>query len=88
MFEYPFGNLQQLNLDWILTEWRNYQQQIEDAIAPQWSETVSYPEDAVVFYNHGLYKCNVEASTVRIFKSEEWDSVTVLDLITGVNNIV
>lgn len=83
MFNYPWGNLQKLNLDWLLQEWRQYQAQIEDAIAPQWNDTTSYSENAVVFFNHGLFQCVVESSTVRIFKSDEWESVTLTDLING-----
>lgn len=83
MYNYPFGNLQQLNLDWLLTEWRNYQAQIEDMIAPQWSESVSYEEDAVVIYEHVLYRCVVTTSTPRIFESDEWQSVRLIDIING-----
>ncbi len=83
MFEYPFGNMQKLNLDWILSEWRNYQAQIEDSIAPQWNDTTSYAENDVVFFNHTLFQCVVEASTVRIFKSDEWNAVMLTELING-----
>ena len=83
MYNYPYGNLQELNLDWVLTEWRNYQAQIEDMIAPQWSESVSYEEDAVVIYEHVLYRCVVTASTPRIFEADEWQSVRLIDIING-----
>ena len=83
MYNYPYGNLQQLNLDWLLTEWRNYQAQIEDMIAPQWSESVSYEEGAVVIYGHVLYRCVVTASTPRIFEGDEWQSVRLIDIING-----
>lgn len=83
MFEYPYGDLQKLNLDWLLQAWREFQHQIEDAIAPQWSDTTSYTEDDVVFHDHVLYICTVPASTVRIFKADEWEVTQLIDIVNG-----
>ena len=85
MYEYPYGNSQQLNLDWLLTEWRKFQKAVEDMIAPAWSATESYSWDApdMVIYNHVLYYCIVEHATVGEFKGDEWQSFTIADVFMG-----
>lgn len=32
MYKYPYGNLQQLNLDWFLTEWENFKTEAEETL--------------------------------------------------------
>ena len=85
MYEYPYSNSQQLNLDWLLTEWRKFQKAVEDMIAPAWSETKSYSWDTpdMVIYNHVLYYCIVEHTTVGDFKADEWQSFTIADVFMG-----
>ena len=81
MYQYPYGNAQQLNLDWLLNEWRRWQQQVENMIAPQWSDTDTYTEGAVVILDHVLYACTVATATVGEFEPEEWQPVTLSDLL-------
>ena len=85
MYEYPSGNAQQLNLDWLLTEWRKFQRQVENMIAPQWSNTEMYTWDspAMVVYEHSLYYCNVAQATVGEFKPDEWVRFTIAQVFLG-----
>lgn len=32
MYKYPYGNMQQLNLDWFLTEWEKFKQEADEAL--------------------------------------------------------
>ena len=83
MYQYPYGNAQQLNLDWLLSQWRLFQKQIEDMIAPQWSETESYAEYDLVIHDHVFYYCTAVAATIGDFKSDEWQQVSFADIING-----
>lgn len=89
-YNYPYGNTQQLNLDWILRSWREFQSQIEDMIAPQWSDTESYsmarPDTGnpdIVIYEHELYYCIVPAATVGEFKPDEWQKFSIAQYMQG-----
>lgn len=68
MYHYPYGNSEQLNLDWLLRSWREFQKAIEDMIAPQYDPKIAYPDPALVIYNHVLY-----TNTVAITEPEEWN---------------
>lgn len=83
MYQYPYGNSQQLNLDWLLTAWRNFQKQVEDMIAPQWSDTESYVEHDLVIHDHVLYYCVVANATVHDFVPEEWQTISCADIFNG-----
>ena len=81
MYQYPYGNTQQLNLDWLLNEWRRWQQQVENMIAAQWSDTAEYAADDIVILDHVLYICDTAHATVGEFVPEEWQPVTLSDLL-------
>ena len=81
MYQYPYGNAQQLNLDWLLNEWRRWQQQVENMIAAQWSDTAEYAADDIVILDHVLYICDTAHATVGEFVPEEWQPVTLSDLL-------
>lgn len=83
MYQYPYGNSQQLNLDWLLTQWRQFQKQVEDMIAPQWSDTESYAQNALVIHDHVFYYCTAVAATVGEFKPNEWAALTIADIFMG-----
>lgn len=83
MYQYPYGNAQQLNLDWLLNQWRIFQQQVENMIAPQWSDTETYAQYAVVIHEHILFYCNTENVTVGEFKSDEWTAFSMADALMG-----
>ena len=82
MFRYPYGNTQALNLDWLLTQWREYQSTIENMIAPQYSKTAQYEAGTLVVYEHKLYY-NPEAIYVPgDFNAELWTETKLSELIT------
>lgn len=83
MYEYPMGNSQQLNLDWLLTEWRAFQKQIEDMIAAQWSDQTLYNQYDLVIHNHVFYYCSVATATVGTFDYTEWTAITVAEIVGG-----
>lgn len=82
-YQYPYGNSQQLNLDWLLTEWRKFQKTIEDMIAPQWSNTEAYSNSAIVIYDHELFYCSVANATVGTFIPAEWTKFSIADIFMG-----
>ena len=81
MYQYPYGNAQQLNLDWLLNEWRRWQQQVENMIAPQWSDTAEYAADDIVILDHVLYICDTAHATVGEFVPEEWQPTSFSELL-------
>ncbi len=83
MYEYPYGNAQQLNLDWLLTAWRKFQQQVEAMIGTQWSDTETYLENALVIHDHVLFYCVVATATVGEFKPDEWSTINIADIFMG-----
>ena len=72
-----------MNLDWLLTQWRQFQKQVEDMIAPQWSDTVSYAMNDIVIHEHALFYCNTAAATVGEFKADEWTVFSIADALQG-----
>ena len=83
MYEYPYGNSQELNLDWLLTAWRIFQGQIEDMIAPQWSDREVYEEFDLVIHEHVLYYCVNASATPAEFIPEEWQQLNLADIFNG-----
>lgn len=83
MYNYPYGNTSQLNMDWILQSWRQFQKQIEDMIAPQYSESETYPADSLVIYNHVLYTNPAVITGPGPFDPESWVTVFISELIGG-----
>ena len=81
MYQYPYGNTQQLNLDWLLNEWRRWQQQVENMIAAQWSDTAEYAADDIVILDHVLYICDTAHATVGEFVPEEWQPTSFTGLL-------
>lgn len=80
-FKYPYGNSQQLNLDWLINAWKQYQEQIENAIAPQYNENDTYTDPAVVFYNHILYYNLEPIATPEPFTPEHWQSASLVEIL-------
>ena len=82
-FKYPYGNSQQLNLDWLINAWKQYQEQIENAIAPQYNENYTYPDPAIVFYEHILYFNTEPINTPEEFTPEHWQQASLAEIITN-----
>lgn len=82
MFNYPYGNTQELNLTWLLTAWRQFQSQVETMIAQPWADSVTYHLNDIVIYDHALYACKVATATPGEFNENEWDPISVAEDIT------
>lgn len=80
-YNYPYGNSQQLNLDWILRSWREYQSQIEDMIAPQYSDSDPYPDPAIVVHEHKLYYNNTAINDPEEWDPDHWTETSMADIL-------
>ena len=76
-FKYPYGNSQQLNLDWLINAWKAYQEQIENAIAPQYNENTTYDSPAIVFHDHVLYYNTDSMDAPEPFNPEHWEPTSL-----------
>lgn len=83
MYNYPYGNSQQLNLDWFIEAWRAFQEQIENIIAPQYDHTTTYTAFSLVIYNHVLYFNPNAINAPEEFDSNHWQQI---DLATILSN--
>lgn len=82
-YNYPYGNSQQLNLDWLLREWRAYQGQIEDMIAPQYDHTATYAAYSLVIYNHVLYTNPNAIAVMEEFDPDHWEQIDLATIVSG-----
>ena len=46
-YQYPYGDSHQLNLDWLLSQWRSFQSAVCDMIAPEYSNKKEYPAGSI-----------------------------------------
>lgn len=83
MFNYPYGQSQELNLTWLLNAWRQYQSQIEDAIAPQYSDTIAYPDPALVWYEHVLYTNNDAILVPEEWDPDHWTKISIAEILSN-----
>lgn len=83
MYNYPYGNTSQLNLDWFLQSWRQFQRAIEDMIAPQYSESSTYQAWSLVIYQHVLYTNQADITEEGQFDPESWEQISVAQIIGG-----
>lgn len=82
-FKYPYGNSQQLNLDWLINAWRTFQQQIENIIAPAYSNTATYGLNALVIYDHVMYYALEDIVVPEEWNPEHWQSITIAQIFMG-----
>lgn len=83
MYQYPYGNSQQLNLDWLINAWRTFQRQIEDMIAPQYSDSKEYDAYALVIHDHALYYAPDPISPAEEWNPEHWVQLSLSDIFNG-----
>lgn len=83
MFNYPYGQSQELNLTWLLNAWRQYQSQIENAIAPQYDEHIAYPDPVFLWYDHVLYTNPDPILDPEPFTPEHWDPISIWDILSN-----
>lgn len=82
-YNYPYGNSQQLNLDWLLREWRAFQRQIEDMIAPQYDNSATYTAYSLVIYNHALYGNPNAINVPEEFDPDHWEQIDLATILTN-----
>lgn len=82
-YKYPFGNTQQLNLDWLLQQWRVFQSQIEDMIAPAYSDTDTYPANSLVIFQHKLYYNPQAINAPEDWTPAHWEEITLAEILEG-----
>lgn len=82
-FKYPYGDTSQLNLDWILRAWREFQSQIENIIAPAYSNTQTYPANSLVIYDHVLWYNDEAITDPEEWTPEHWEKTTIAELFTS-----
>lgn len=83
MYNYPYGNTSQLNLDWFLQSWRVFQSQVEAMIAPQYSNSDPYPAGSVVIYEHCLYTNENAIPVAEEWNPEHWTPTSIMEIIGG-----
>ena len=81
MYQYPYGDSQQLNLDWLINAWRTFQSQICDMIASTYSNSSVYAVGDVVIYNMQLWRCTEAIQTAEEFNVQHWERISVVDLV-------
>ena len=81
MYNYPYGNSQQLNLDWLISAWRQYQEQVEDMIAPQYDHNVAYDVAAIVLHDHKLYYNNQAINDPEEWDPDHWTETNLADIM-------
>ena len=81
MFMYPYGDSEQLNLSWLLQQWREFQAIIMEAIAPQYDNSKTYLIGALCWYEYVLYKCTEDIDTAEEFNSEHWEKTQLSELV-------
>ena len=83
MYHYPYGSSQQLNLDWLINAWRTYQRQIEDMIAPQYSNSTEYDANSLVIYDHVFYYNPDPISPAEEWDPDHWIQLSIADIFMG-----
>lgn len=83
MFRYPYGNNSNLNLDWLLTSWRDFQRDICQMIAPAYDNSSVYPAGSLVLYNMGLFTNPDPIITAEDFNPDHWTQTTLAEIIQG-----
>lgn len=83
MYNYPYGDTSQLNLDWLLQSWRQFQRQIEDMIAPQYSNTTEYDAGSLVIYEHAFYYNPDPISPAEEWDPNHWTNISIADIFMG-----
>lgn len=81
MFMYPYGDSEQLNLSWLLQQWREFQMIIMEAIAPQYDESKTYLSGDLRWYEYVLYRCTEDIDDPEQFNAEHWEKTQLSELI-------
>lgn len=96
MFKYPYGDSQQLNLDWILSKLKELENQkgsqitadletISNAlISASFSSSTAYNRSDIVFHNGKLYRANVNIPAPgESWNPAHWDEIMLGDTVSN-----
>lgn len=95
MYQYPYGDTQQLNLDWILTKIKELEMHIgsgeadlEDIsnalISATFSSSNAYNRSDIVFHNGKLYRANVNIPAPgESWNPAHWDEILLGDTVSN-----
>ena len=89
MYQYPYGDSQQLNLDWIINKLIELSNEIKEhgsdvdleevanaLISITYSSTQAYNTSDIVFYDGHLYRCNTTISAPgEVWDPAHWDQI-------------
>lgn len=96
MFKYPYGDSQQLNLDWILAKIKELDEsmaggtvdleEVSNAlISATFSSSNAYNRSDIVFHNGKLYRANVNIQAPgEIWNPAHWDEILIGDALSNV----
>lgn len=82
-YQYPYGDSHQLNLDWLLSQWRSFQSAVCDMIAPEYSNKKEYPAGSLVIVNQVLYTNPEAINYYEEFTPEHWEKITLADYLSN-----
>ena len=83
VYQYPYGNTQELNLDWFLNAFVEFTRAIENMIAPQYEKKQYLTLSTLVIHNHKLYYNTVEIAVPEDFNAEHWTEITIAEIVGG-----
>lgn len=100
MYQYPYGDSQQLNLDWIINKIKELDDVIgehsadvdleevaTDLISPEYASTNDYNVNDIVYHDGKLYKCNTAIpSPGESWDPTHWDEILLADLASDLVN--
>lgn len=83
-YNYPYGNSQQLNLDWLIESWKEFQTAIENIIAPAYDPTAVYnTANNLVIYDHKMYYNPSPVNVPGEFDPDQWTQITIAEILTA-----
>lgn len=90
MYQYPYGNAQQLNLDWLLGKIQEIQrnqyattiEEVANALISASYAVQNYNRSDIVFYNGKLYRAN-QNITAEAWDSAHWDEILLGDTVAN-----
>lgn len=88
MYQYPYGNSQQLNLDWILNKLKELEagsadlEEIANALISDSYAVQNYNLSDIVFYNGKLHRAN-QNITAEAWNPAHWDEILLGDTVAN-----
>lgn len=91
MYQYPYGNAQQLNLDWILSKIQELEsgsgggatlEEVANALISATYAVQNYNRSDIVFYDGKLYRAN-QNITAEAWDATHWDEILLGDTVAN-----